>query len=154
MSTKMFKTWTTPSYENLKSPPCAFRACLRWFSYRKSCRKPGKLGEQIEFGLWGGLGGHSYCKYNGKTIAQKLRRTFLLHFGLAAFRIHFRKTRKPFMFMFFVPSGRDHDSQNQLDLIYGDTKWLQVIQEQIPNHFRQYYFGEPRYLGTPKNVFV
>ena len=36
-----------------------------------------------------------------KRITQKLRRIILLHLGLITFRIHFRKTRKPRMCMFF-----------------------------------------------------
>ena len=43
-----------------------------------------------------------------KRIAPKLCRIILLHFGLVTFRIHFRKTRKTYMFMVFGPSGRDH----------------------------------------------
>ena len=51
-----------------------------------------------------------------KRLAQKVCRTILLRFGLVAFRFHFEKPRKLLMFMVFGPSGRDHDSQNQLFL--------------------------------------
>ena len=51
-----------------------------------------------------------------KRIAGKLRRIILLHFGLVTCRFHYWETLKPFMFMDFGPSGRDHDSQNQYDL--------------------------------------
>ena len=49
-----------------------------------------------------------------ERLTQKLHRIILLQFGLVTFRIHFRKTRKPFMFMVSGPGGHDHDSQNQL----------------------------------------
>ena len=47
-------------------------------------------------------------------MAQKLRKTVLLRFGLVTFRFHFGKTRKLIIFMVFGPGGRDQDSQNQL----------------------------------------
>ena len=43
-------------------------------------------------GVWGAI---------FTRVAQKLRRLILLHFGLIVFRIHFGKTRKPFIFMIF-----------------------------------------------------
>ena len=39
------------------------------------------------------------------------------------------------MFMNFGPIGRDHDSRSQYYLFVGDTKYLQISQESIPNHF-------------------
>ena len=75
-----------------------------------------------------------------ETIAQKLRTVILLHFRLVTFRIHFRKTLKPFMFMDFGPSERDHDSQNQLFLILEYTEILGQIQEHITT-LRLFFWG-------------
>ena len=68
-------------------------------------------------GLGGGVWGAIFIVIFKKSVAQKLCRIILLHFGVVTFRIPFGKTRTPFIFMVFGPSGRDHDSQNQLCLI-------------------------------------
>ena len=39
------------------------------------------------------------------------------------------------MFMFFGLGGRVNDSQNQI--IFGDTRILKIIQDEIPNHVPQ-----------------
>ena len=70
--------------------------------------------------LWilglGGLGGWGVIFIVNiiKRIARKLSIIILLHFGLVTFRIHFGKTREPIIFMVLGPSGRVHDSHNQL----------------------------------------
>ena len=58
------------------------------------------------YGVWGVI----FTVNTIKRIAQKLCMMILLHFRLVSSRIHFEKTRKPFMFMVFGPGGRDHDS--------------------------------------------
>ena len=43
--------------------------------------------------------------------ARNLRRIILLHFGLVTFRFDFPKLEKVVVFMFFGPSGHDHEPQ-------------------------------------------
>ena len=49
-----------------------------------------------------------------ERVAQNLRRTILLHFGLIAFRIHFPVAPNVTILCFVGLGGRVHDSQNQL----------------------------------------
>ena len=64
-----------------------------------------------------------------KRLAQKLLRIIRPHFGLVTFKIHFRKTRKPIMFMVFGLGGRDHDSQNQYYLSWDAPEYSKIVQE-------------------------
>ena len=73
---------------------------------------PGKIWEKCGFRVWG-VCGAIFSLDMIERLAQNLRRIILLPFGLVTFRIHFRKPPKPFIFIVFVLSGRDHDSQNQ-----------------------------------------
>ena len=66
-----------------------------------------------------------------ERIAGKVRIIILLHFGAVAFRIHCWKTLKPFICM--DPTGRDHDSQNQLFLIWETPRNLKTIQGNSPS---------------------
>ena len=81
---------------------------------RISYRKSGKS-EKMRIWALGGLGAICILNFN-KRLAQKLRRIILLHFGHATFRMHFRKTRKPFICIVFGPGGRDRGPQHQLFL--------------------------------------
>ena len=58
---------------------------------------PSKSGENPNLGS-GGSGAIFIVSFI-KRLAQKLRRIILLHFGLVTFRIHLKKTRKPYIFM-------------------------------------------------------
>ena len=53
------------------------------------------LGSGWSGGIWGAMSTVNLKK----RMAQKLRRIIPLHFGLVAFRSHFGKTLKPFIFM-------------------------------------------------------
>ena len=75
---------------------------------------PGTSEQNADLGSRGSRGGGIFTLHFTKGIAQKLHGIILLHFGLVAFRIHFRKTRKRFMFMVFGLGGSGHDSLNQL----------------------------------------
>ena len=69
-----------------------------------SCRKSRETVNNSGFGLWGNLGG--ICISNCiERFAKKFRMIILFHFGLVVFRIHFRESRKPIMFMVFESSG-------------------------------------------------
>ena len=59
---------------------------------------PRKSGDECDLGVLG-VWGVIFTANVMKRIAGKLRRIILLHSGLITFRIHFRRTRKPFMFM-------------------------------------------------------
>ena len=48
-----------------------------------------------------------------ERLTQKLRIITLLHLGPITFEIHFRRRRKPIIFMIFGLGGRVHDSHNQ-----------------------------------------
>ena len=71
-------------------------------------RNPGKLADLRSRGS-----GVMFMINLNKRAAQKLRSILLLHFGLVTFRFHFRKTRKPFIFMIVGPGGHDYDSENK-----------------------------------------
>ena len=79
--------------------------------------------EKNGFGVYGGLGSHLIVNIIIR-IAGKLRRIILLHFGPVTFRINFRKTRKPFIFMVLGPAGLDHGSPNQVFLILETPRYL------------------------------
>ena len=85
------------------------------------------------------LGGRCFIVNIIQRIARKLRRIIMLHSGLRTFKIHVGKTSKVNIFMVVGPGGRVHDSQNQSDLPFGNTRILQRIQEQLPNHFAKSY---------------
>ena len=51
----------------------------------------GRCGESGEYLDGGDLGGHFYCRFYFERVAKKVRRITMLHFGLVAFRIRFRK---------------------------------------------------------------
>ena len=72
----------------------------------------GKSGKKSDFGS-GGVLGAIFIVNIMKRIVQKLCRTILLHFGLVFFRIHFGKTKKVTISMFFGFGGLAHDSPNQ-----------------------------------------
>ena len=69
--------------------------------------------------IWGlrGSGGGIFIVKDVGRLAPKLRIIIVFPFGLVTFRINFKKTRTPVIFMAFGPSGCDHDSQNQLYLV-------------------------------------
>ena len=95
----------------------------------------------MRFGGLGGLGSHFDCEYNEK-IARKLRRIILLHFGLLTLWIHDWKARKHFISMVLGPGGRDHDSQNQLFLIWETPRCFKNFKKLIS--FPKRWFGEIR----------
>ena len=74
-----------------------------------------KSGKKSGFGVWG-VWGDIVIVHCIKRMVQKLSGVILLHFGLIAFRLHFGRIHKVIIFMIFGPSGRDHDSPNQLSL--------------------------------------
>ena len=47
------------------------------------------------------------------------------------------------------PGGRDHDSQNQLFLIWEAPRYFKNV-EKIPNSFKIYYVGKSENLETCK----
>ena len=94
-------------------------------------RKSGKSRKNADLASRGS-GGHFCCKYRYK-ISQKLRIIILLHLGLETCRPHYWKTLKPLIFPVLGPGGRDHDSQNQLFLIWGAARYLRKSKK-IPNH--------------------
>ena len=118
--------------------PCALRVdiffentgrVISFLSDFSDCRfpgqNPGRSRTNCGFGVWGRVCGAIFIiNFIAQRIGQTLRRIILLHLGLVTFRIHFRKIRKPFIFMVFGPSGRDHDSQNQLYLILGTPRYF------------------------------
>ena len=87
----------------------------------------GQIRQNVGFWVGGGLGVISAVNIM-KRIAQQLRIIIWLHFGLVSYRIQFRKTQKPCIFMFFGFGGRDHDSP------------------------KQYYFYLWRHQDTPNNL--
>ena len=60
-----------------------------------------KSGKNQDLGSGGGVWGAFFAVNCKKKVARKLHGIILLHFGLIIFRIHFWKTRKPFIFMIF-----------------------------------------------------
>ena len=60
----------------------------------------------------------------GHLSSQKLCRTILLHFELITIEMDFWKTRKRFNLMVFGPSVRDHDSRNQLFLVWETPRYI------------------------------
>ena len=79
-----------------------------------------------------------------RRIAGQLRSIILLHFGLITFRIHYRKTVDPLIFMVLGPGGRDHKSQNQYYLSLETPGHSKIIQEKIPNIFKHMSWGNLR----------
>ena len=112
------------SSEALASEPRKLKAEKNPMCYRKSR----KIREKLR--TWG-LGGLEVISFVNimKRIAQKLRKTILLHFGLVTFRFHYWKTRKVIICMVSGPGGRDHDSPNQLFLIVEAPRLFKRIQE-------------------------
>ena len=82
-------------------------------------------------------------------LAEKLHRIILLDLGLVTFRIHFGKTQQVINFMFFGPSGHDHDSPNQLFLIWETPRYFESPRK---NHQTKHIFGHLRMseIGTLK----
>ena len=66
-----------------------------------SYRKSGEIREKSGVGVWE-VWEAIFIVHFKKRVAHKLRRITLLHLGLITLRIHFRKTRKPFIFMIFI----------------------------------------------------
>ena len=77
---------------------------------------------------FGGSGGHFYC------------RIILLHFGLVTFRFLFGKTRQVMIFMFFGPSGGDHDSPNQYYSSLEAPRYYKKIKKTFESFFKHIMF--------------
>ena len=93
--------------------------------------------------VWGsGAGVAFYCKFWKKKVAQKPRRSILLHFGLITFHFHFPKIRKVVIFTIFGPGGRDHDSQNQLCLTLDPPNYFEKYKKTYQLIFQKHVFGE------------
>ena len=73
-----------------------------------------KIRDESGFGVCGVREVFFIVNFN-ETVAQKLRRIILLHFGLVTLRFHFGKIWNPSHLHDFLILGRVHDSQNQID---------------------------------------
>ena len=69
--------------------------------------KCGKIWNNVGFGVWG-VWVAIFIVNIIERLAQKLRRTIMLRFGLVTFGIHFGKGRKLVIFMLFRILGRVH----------------------------------------------
>ena len=87
-------------------------------------------------------------------IAKKLCRITLPHFGLVTFLSHVGKTRQLLIVMVFWISGRVHDSQNQLFLLWETTN-IRIISRKDPEPFscfrKSQGFGNPKMLEVGKD---
>ena len=101
------------------------------------CRNPGTnpdLGSGET--LWGAI-----LNLNiNKSMAQKLRRNILLHFGVLAFKINFGTDRQSIIFIVSEFGGRVHDSQNQC-LLSLDTPNYSKIQEHPESFLKNIIWG-------------
>ena len=79
--------------------------------------------EKSGFGVWG-VWGTNFTVNLKKRVAQKLRRTILLHFRLIPFRCLFGKTRKPIIIMIFGFLDESMTPKTNYSN-FGDTKILQ-----------------------------
>ena len=82
-----------------------------------------------------------------QRIAQRLRRNILLHFGLGTFRIHFRETRKPLIFM--VSDLLDEAMTPKTNYM-----WFGIHQDIFKNARKCYLFLGKDDLGHIKSSYV
>ena len=88
----------------------------------------GTVWQNVGFWVWEGLGFISAVNIM-RRIAQKLRRIIWLHFGLVSYRIQFRRTQKPCIFMFLDLLDVTTTPQSNIIFIFGGTRILQIIHE-------------------------
>ena len=100
----------------------------------------------LVLGSEGGWGAIFTLNFNTR-VAQKLCRIIQLRFGLIAFRSHFPRIRKVFIFMISRPSGCVHDPQNQLSSTLETPNYLKQYKA-IPIPFRRIWFGKFSCLGN------
>ena len=94
------------------------------------CRGSGKIKVLGSSGVWGRM----FIVIVEKSVAHKLRRIILFHFGLVFGRCHFPKIWKVLIFLIFGPSGRGHGPHTPMSL---NLFWI-LIRQTNSNNPRKY----------------
>ena len=89
-----------------------------WLEPKKG-RFPKENPEKSGLGVWGGLGGHFYCKFWKKETPESSVELFRFIFDWQLFGFALRQPENPSFSWFFGPSGRVYGAQTKLYWVLG-----------------------------------
>ena len=113
----------------------------------KHLKKSGKIQ------MWS-LGDNSFCNLSKKEWPASSVNFILLHCEQITFRFHFPNIRNILIFMIVGPSGRDHDSENQLYLTLETPTTFKQFKKHLEAFWKTNHVSGNLNISDIGNVFL